>query len=81
MSGQNQNRKSPRWTNSQVDATNSEENPDLTEPIVDTILHGHNVMLPDSKLDGIKVDRTKSEQNPDWTEPAANTILSLKFVM
>ena len=81
MSGQNQNRKSPRWTNSQVDATNSEENPDLTEPIVDTILHGHNVMLPDSKLDGIKVDRTKSEQNPDWTEPAAKTILSLKFVM
>ena len=72
MSGQNQNRKSPRWTNSQVNAINSEENPDLTEPIVDTILHGQNVMLPDSKVDGGKVERTKSEQNPDWTEPAAN---------
>ena len=76
MSGQNQNRKSPRWTNSQVDAINSEENPDLTEPIVDTILHGQNVMLPDSKVDGVKVDRTKSEQNPDWTELAVDTILS-----
>ena len=53
----------------------------MTEPIVETILHGQNVMLPDSKVDGVKVDRTKSAQNPDWTEPAANTILSLKFVM
>ena len=53
----------------------------MTEPIMDTILCGQNVMLPDSKVDGVKVDRTKSEHNPDWTKPAVNTILSLKFVM
>ena len=47
-------RQPPRWTDSQVDRTKSEHNPDLTEPIVDTILLGETVMWPDSKVDKIQ---------------------------
>ena len=42
---------------SQVDRTKREQNPELTEPIVDTILRGEDVMWPGSKVDKSQVDK------------------------
>ena len=42
---------------SQVDRTKREQNPELTEPIVDTILRGEDVMWPHSKVEKIQVDK------------------------
>ena len=57
-------RHTPRRTDSQVDRTKSEHNPELTEPIEETILRGRNVMWLDSQVDKIQVDKHTLEQNP-----------------
>ena len=52
-------RYTPRRTDSQVDRTKSEHNPELKEPIEETILLGRKVMWPDSQ-----VDRSQEDKHP-----------------
>ena len=56
-SGENPSRQTPSWTESQVDRAKREQNAELTEQIMDTILFGENVMWPDSKVDKIQEDK------------------------
>ena len=85
-------RQPPSWTNSQEDRTKREQNQELKESIVDTILLGQNVMWPDSQ-DGqnssrqtpswtnFQEDRTKHERKAELTEPIVETILRGQNVM
>ena len=57
----------PWWPDSQVDRTKREQNPEFSEPIVETILRGENVMWPVFKEDRIQVDKHAGEQNSKWT--------------
>ena len=85
-SWQNQSGKSARWTDCKVDGTKSENNQELTELIVDTILRGQNVMWQDYQdrqnssrqtpsWTDFQEDGTKRKQNPELTEPVVDTIL------
>ena len=67
--GQNPSRQTPSWRESQVDRTSSEHNPELTEPKVDTILFGENVIWPDSKVDKIQDDKHPVREISKKTEP------------
>ena len=67
QSGQNQSRQSPRPTDSKVESTKIEHNPELKEPIMDTILSGQNVMWLDSQIYGLQVDRHPDGQTPKKT--------------
>ena len=60
----NQSRIAPRWTDSEVDRTKIEQNPDLTEPAVDTILCKKNVMWPDYQVERFQEDKNPGEQTP-----------------
>ena len=67
QSGQNQSRQSPRPTDSKVDSIEIEHNPELKEPIMDTILSGQNVKWLDSKVDALQVDRHPVRLTPKET--------------
>ena len=55
--GQNSSRQTPSLTDFQEDRTKREHKAELTEPIVETILRGQNVMWPDSLGDRIQVGK------------------------
>ena len=65
--GQNQSRKNPRPTDSQVDSHKVEHNQELTEPIMDTFLCGQNVKWLDSKVHALQVDRHPVRLTPKET--------------
>ena len=73
--GQIPSRDTPRWPDSQEDRTKGEQNPKLTEPVVDPILRWQNVMWPDSKVDRIQVDKHAGEQNAKWTYAQMEKVL------
>ena len=55
-------RQTPRWTDSQVDRTERQQNQHLTEQVVDRILCGQNIMWEDSREDRFQVDKHPDAQ-------------------
>ena len=60
----NSSRQTSNWTDFQNERTKRKQNPELTEPVVHTILSGQNGMWPDSQVDIIQVDKQPVRQNP-----------------